>query len=247
MYKLVLIRHGESTWNLDNRFTGWTDVDLTQTGIDQAINAGRLLKAEGYDFDIAYTSVLKRATRTLWHVLDQMDRTWLPVVNSWRLNERHYGALQGLNKADIARQYGDAQVLIWRRSYDTPPPALDPSDPRCERSDVRYAKLRPEQIPLTECLKDTVARVMPFWTETLAPAIKAGQRVVVAAHGNSIRALVKYLDNISDNDIVGLNIPNGIPLVYELDEQLKPIRHYYLGDAELAAKAAAAVAAQGKA
>jgi len=247
MYKLVLIRHGESTWNLDNRFTGWTDVDLTPTGIEQAINAGRLLKAEGYDFDIAYTSVLKRATRTLWHVLDELDRTWLPVVNSWRLNERHYGALQGLNKADMARQYGDAQVLTWRRSYDTPPPALDPSDPRCERSDVRYANLKPEQIPLTECLKDTVARVMPFWTETLAPAIKAGQRVLVAAHGNSIRALVKYLDNISDNDIVGLNIPNGIPLVYELDERLRPIRHYYLGDAEAAAKAAAAVAAQGKA
>ena len=247
MYKLVLIRHGESTWNLDNRFTGWTDIDLTSTGIAQAKEAGRLLKAEGYEFDIAYTSVLKRATRTLWHVLNEMDRTWLPVVNNWRLNERHYGALQGLNKAETAKQYGDAQVLQWRRSYDTPPPALAPNDPRCERGDLRYAKLAPDQVPLTECLKDTVARVMPFWNETLAPAIKSGQRVMVAAHGNSIRALVKYLDQIADADIVGLNIPNGIPLVYELDANLKPIRHYYLGDAEAAAKAAAAVAAQGKA
>ena len=246
MYKLVLIRHGESTWNLDNRFTGWTDVDLTDTGIEQAKNAGRLLKAQGYEFDVAYTSLLKRATRTLWHVLDEMDRTWLPVVNHWRLNERHYGALQGLNKAEVAKQYGDDQVLIWRRSYDTPPPALEASDPRCERADVRYAKLQPDQIPLTECLKDTVARVLPFWDEALAPAILKGKRLVVAAHGNSIRALIKYLDNISDDDIVGLNIPNGIPLVYELDENLKPIRHYYLGDAEAAAKAAAAVAAQGK-
>ena len=247
MHKLVLIRHGESTWNLDNRFTGWTDVDLTATGIEQAKEAGRLLKAEGYEFDVAYTSVLKRATRTLWHVLDEMDRTWLPVVNSWRLNERHYGALQGLNKAEVAKQYGDAQVLQWRRSYDTPPPALAPTDPRCERSDPRYAKLPADQVPLTECLKDTVARVMPFWNEALAPAMKAGKRIVVAAHGNSIRALVKYLDQISDDDIVGLNIPNGIPLVYELDDNLRPIRHYYLGDAEAAAKAAAAVAAQGKA
>jgi 2,3-bisphosphoglycerate-dependent phosphoglycerate mutase len=247
MHKLVLIRHGESTWNLENRFTGWTDVDLTETGVEQAKNAGKLLKAAGYDFDIAYTSVLKRATRTLWHCLDELDRTWLPVVNSWRLNERHYGALQGLNKAELAKQYGDQQVLVWRRSYDTPPPALDPSDPRSERADVRYAKLKPDQIPLTECLKDTVVRVMPLWTESLAPAIKAGKRVVIAAHGNSIRALVKYLDNIPDDDIVGLNIPNGIPLVYELDENLKPIRHYYLGDAEAAAKAAAAVANQGKA
>ncbi|NMM20158.1 MAG: 2,3-diphosphoglycerate-dependent phosphoglycerate mutase [Rhodoferax sp.] len=247
MHKLVLIRHGESTWNLDNRFTGWTDVDLTPTGVEQAKNAGRLLRAEGYEFDVAYTSVLKRATRTLWHVLDEMDRTWLPVVNSWRLNERHYGALQGLNKADVAKQYGDDQVLLWRRSYDTPPPALEATDPRCERGDLRYAKLQAEQIPLTECLKDTVARVMPFWNEALAPAIKAGKNVVVAAHGNSIRALVKYLDNISDNDIVGLNIPNGIPLVYELDDNLQPIRHYYLGDAKAAADAAAAVASQGKA
>ncbi len=246
MHKLVLIRHGESTWNLDNRFTGWTDVDLTPAGIEQAKDAGRLLKAEGYEFDVAYTSVLKRATRTLWHVLDEMDRTWLPVVSSWRLNERHYGALQGLNKAETAQQYGDAQVLLWRRSYDTPPPALAPGDPRCERGDLRYARLRPEQIPLTECLKDTVARVMPFWNEVLAPALQAGQQVLVAAHGNSIRALVKYLDQIADADIVGLNIPNGIPLVYELDAALKPLRRYYLGDAEAAAKAAAAVAAQGK-
>ena len=247
MHKLVLIRHGESTWNLDNRFTGWTDVDLTATGIEQAKEAGRLLKAEGYEFDVAYTSVLKRATRTLWHVLDEMDRTWLPVVNSWRLNERHYGALQGLNKAEVAKEYGDAQVLQWRRSYDTPPPALTPGDPRCERADPRYAKLAPDQVPLTECLKDTVARVMPYWNEVLAPAIQAGQRVMVAAHGNSIRALVKYLDQIADADIVSLNIPNGIPLVYELDANLKPVRHYYLGDADAAARAAAAVAAQGKA
>ncbi|MFN3414799.1 MAG: 2,3-diphosphoglycerate-dependent phosphoglycerate mutase [Caldimonas sp.] len=247
MYKLVLIRHGESTWNLENRFTGWTDVELTPTGVEQARQAGRLLKEAGYDFDVAYTSVLKRAIWTLWHVLDQMDRTWLPVVNSWRLNERHYGALQGLNKADMARQYGDEQVLIWRRSYDTPPPALDPNDPRGQRNDIRYARLRPEEIPLTECLKDTVARVLPYWNETLAPAIRAGQRLVIAAHGNSIRALVKYLDNISDSDIVGVNIPNGIPLVYELDVDLKPIRSYYLGDAQAAAEAAAAVARQGKA
>ncbi|MFD2754442.1 2,3-diphosphoglycerate-dependent phosphoglycerate mutase [Comamonas terrae] len=247
MYKLVLIRHGESTWNLENRFTGWTDVDLTATGVEQAKQAGRLLKAEGYDFDVAYTSMLKRATRTLWHVLDEMDRTWLPVVHSWRLNERHYGGLQGLNKADMAKQYGEAQVLQWRRSYDVPPPALEASDPRSERSDVRYAKLQPEQIPLTECLKDTVARVIPFWEESMAPAIKAGKRLVVTAHGNSIRALVKYLDHISDQDIVSLNIPNGIPLVYELDADLQPIRHYYLGDAAAAASAAAAVASQGKA
>ncbi len=247
MHKLVLVRHGESTWNLENRFTGWTDVDLTPTGVEQAKNAGRLLKAEGYEFDLAYTSVLKRATRTLWHCLDEMDRTWLPVVHSWRLNERHYGALQGLNKADMAKQYGEAQVLVWRRSYDTPPPSLEATDPRCERSDLRYAKLHPDQVPLTECLKDTVARVMPFWNESVAPAIKAGKKIVIAAHGNSIRALVKYLDNIADDAIVGVNIPNGIPLVYELDDALKPIRNYYLGDAEAAAKAAAAVASQGKA
>ncbi|WP_295982360.1 2,3-diphosphoglycerate-dependent phosphoglycerate mutase [uncultured Variovorax sp.] len=246
MHKLVLIRHGESTWNLENRFTGWTDVDLTETGVEQAKQAGRLLKAEGYDFDVAYTSVLKRATRTLWHTLDELDRTWLPVVHSWRLNERHYGGLQGLNKAETAKKYGDEQVLIWRRSYTTPPPPLEADDPRSERGDVRYAKLSPEQIPLTECLKDTVARVLPFWNESMAPAIRTGRRLVVAAHGNSIRALVKYLDGISDDDIVGLNIPNGIPLVYELDDDLKPLRHYYLGDAAAAEKAAAAVASQGK-
>ncbi|MDQ0013570.1 2,3-bisphosphoglycerate-dependent phosphoglycerate mutase [Variovorax boronicumulans] len=246
MHKLVLIRHGESTWNLENRFTGWTDVDLTETGVEQAKQAGRLLKAEGYDFDVAYTSVLKRATRTLWHTLDELDRTWLPVVHSWRLNERHYGGLQGLNKAETAKKYGDEQVLVWRRSYSTPPPPLEADDPRSERSDVRYAKLSPEQIPPTECLKDTVARVLPFWNESMAPAIRTGRRLVVAAHGNSIRALVKYLDGISDDAIVGLNIPNGIPLVYELDDDLKPLRHYYLGDAAAAEKAAAAVASQGK-
>lgn len=247
MYKIVLVRHGESTWNLENRFTGWTDVDLTPTGIEQAKEAGRLLKAEGYDFDLAYTSVLKRATRTLWHCLDEMDRTWLPVVHSWRLNERHYGGLQGLNKADMAKQYGDAQVLVWRRSYDTPPPALDAQDPRCERTDRRYADLSTDQVPLTECLKDTVARVVPYWNDVMVPSIQAGKRILVAAHGNSIRALIKYLDGVSDSDIVNLNIPNGIPLVYELDANMQPLRHYYLGDAEAAAKAAAAVAAQGKA
>ena len=247
MYKLVLIRHGESTWNLENRFTGWTDVDLTDTGIAQAKNAGRLLKAEGYEFDIAYTSVLKRATRTLWHTLDEMDRTWLPVQKCWQLNERHYGALQGLNKGETAKKFGDEQVLVWRRSYDTPPPALEATDPRSERSDVRYAHVAASDVPLTECLKDTVERVVPFWNASIAPTIKAGQRVVIAAHGNSIRALVKFLDGVSDDDIVGVNIPNGIPLVYELDANLKPIRHYYLGDAEAAAKAAAAVASQGKA
>jgi 2,3-bisphosphoglycerate-dependent phosphoglycerate mutase len=247
MYKLVLIRHGESTWNLDNRFTGWTDVDLTPLGIEQAKASGRLLREGGWEFDLCYTSVLKRATRTLWHCLDEMDRTWLPVAHSWRLNERHYGALQGLNKAETARQFGEEQVLVWRRSYDIPPPALTPEDPRCERGDLRYAKLKPGEVPLTESLKDVVARVLPFWNEAMAPAITAGRQVLVAAHGNSIRALVKYLDQVSDKDIVGLNIPNGIPLVYELDAGLKPLRHYYLGDAQAAAKAAAAVANQGKA
>ncbi|MGL6112619.1 MAG: 2,3-diphosphoglycerate-dependent phosphoglycerate mutase [Rubrivivax sp.] len=247
MYKLVLIRHGESTWNLENRFTGWTDVALTETGVAQARQAGRLLREAGYEFDIAYTSVLKRAIWTLWFCLDQMDRTWLPIVNDWRLNERHYGALQGLNKGETARQYGDEQVLVWRRSYDTPPPALQPDDARSERGDPRYAALEPGQVPLTECLKDTVARVMPFWDEVLAPAIVAGKRVVVSAHGNSMRAMVKYLDQVSDADIVGLNIPNGIPLVYELDAQLKPLRSAYLGDAKAVAEAAAAVARQGRA
>ena len=247
MYKLVLIRHGESTWNLENRFTGWTDVDLTPTGVSQAMSAGKLLKAEGWDFDVCYTSVLKRAIHTLWYCLDEMDRTWLPVVKDWRLNERHYGALQGLNKADMAKQYGDEQVLIWRRSYDTPPPALEPQDPRGQRADRRYANLPQEQIPLTECLKDTVARVVPYWNDTLAPAVRSGQRILVSAHGNSIRALIKHLDGISDQDIVNLNIPNGIPLVYEFDDAMKPLRRYYLGDAEAAAAAAAAVANQGKA
>ena len=246
MHKLVLIRHGESTWNLENRFTGWTDVPLTPTGVAQARQAGQLLSAAGFEFDVAYTSVLKRAIWTLWHALDEMDRTWLPVVNDWRLNERHYGALQGLNKAETARQYGDEQVLIWRRSYDTPPPALAPGDPRCERGDLRYGALSTDQVPLTECLKDTVARVMPCWQEVLAPQILAGQRLLIAAHGNSIRALVKYLDGISDEDIVGLNIPNGIPLVYELDADLKPIRSSYLGDPEAVARAAAAVVSQGR-
>ena len=246
MHKLVLIRHGESTWNLENRFTGWTDVPLTDTGVQQARQAGRLLREGGWHFDVAYTSVLKRAVWTLWHALDEMDRTWLPVLHDWRLNERHYGALQGLNKADMAKRYGDEQVLVWRRSYDTPPPALEATDPRSERSDPRYSRLDAAQVPLTECLKDTVARVLPCWNERLAPAIKSGQRIVIAAHGNSIRALVKYLDQVGDDDIVGVNIPNGIPLVYELDADLRPLRHYYLGDPEAAAKAAAAVAAQGQ-
>ena len=247
MHKLVLIRHGESTWNLENKFTGWTDVPLTDTGVEQARQSGRLLKEAGYDFDVAYTSVLKRAVWTLWHCLDELDRTWLPVLHDWRLNERHYGALQGLNKADTAKKYGDEQVLIWRRSYDTPPPALTADDPRGQRGDIRYARLEPAQVPLTECLKDTVERVLPCWHERIAPAIRGGQRLLIAAHGNSMRAMVKYLDGISDADIVGLNIPNGIPLVYELDAGLKPIRSYYLGDAEAVARAAAAVASQGKA
>lgn len=246
MHKLVMIRHGESTWNRDNRFTGWTDVPLTAAGIAQAKEAGRLLKEAECGIDLCFTSVLKRATHTLWHCLDELDRTWVPVVHSWRLNERHYGALQGLNKAETAREYGDDQVLLWRRSYDLPPPALEQNDPRWERSDPRYADLKDSEVPLTECLKDTVERVLPLWEESLAPAIRAGKRLLVVAHGNSMRALVKYLDNISDDDIVGLNIPNGIPLVYELDAQLKPIRHYYSGDADAAKAAAEAVAAQAK-
>ncbi|MCW5639428.1 MAG: 2,3-diphosphoglycerate-dependent phosphoglycerate mutase [Rubrivivax sp.] len=246
MHQLVLVRHGESTWNLENRFTGWTDVPLTDTGVRQAQQAGVLLREAGFDFDIAYTSVLKRAVWTLWHALEQMDRCWLPVVNDWRLNERHYGALQGLNKAETARQYGDEQVLVWRRSYDTQPPPLAADDPRREHLDRRYAGLRPGQVPLTECLKDTVARVLPFWHEVLAPAVRSGRRVLVSAHGNSMRALVKYLDGIGDAEIVGLNIPNGIPLVYELDAQLRPIGSRYLGDPEAAAKAAAAVARQAR-
>ena len=246
MHQLVLVRHGESTWNLQNRFTGWTDVPLTDTGVRQAQQAGVLLREAGFDFDIAYTSVLKRAVWTLWHALEQMDRCWLPVVNDWRLNERHYGALQGLNKAETARQSGDEQVLVWRRSYDTQPPPLAADDPRREHLDRRYAGLRPGQVPLTECLKDTVARVLPFWHEVLAPAVRSGRRVLVSAHGNSMRALVKYLDGIGDAEIVGLNIPNGIPLVYELDAQLRPIGSRYLGDPEAAAKAAAAVARQAR-
>jgi 2,3-bisphosphoglycerate-dependent phosphoglycerate mutase len=239
MYKIVLIRHGESTWNLENRFTGWTDVPLTETGIEQAKAAGRLLKEQGWDFDLCYASVLKRATHTLWHCLDEMERTWLPVEHSWRLNERHYGALQGLDKAETAKKFGDEQVLLWRRSYDIPPPALEPGDPRGEAGDRRYADIPTGRMPLTECLKDTVARVLPYWQQAMGPAIKAGRRILVSAHGNSMRALVKYLDGISDEDIVALNIPNGIPLVYELDEALKPIRHYYLGDAQAIALAAA--------
>jgi 2,3-bisphosphoglycerate-dependent phosphoglycerate mutase len=247
MYKLVLIRHGESTWNKENRFTGWVDVDLTEQGIREAKQAGRLLKDAGYTFDIAYTSVLRRAIRTLWLVQDQMDLMYVPVVHSWRLNERHYGALSGLNKAETAAKFGEDQVLVWRRSYDTPPPPLDPNDPRAPYDDPRYAKVPREQVPLTECLKDTVARVLPIWNESIAPAVKAGKKVLIAAHGNSMRALVKYLDQISDTEIVGLNIPNGVPLVYELDENLKPIRHYYLGDPEAIAQAKAAMAQQGKA
>ena len=247
MYKIVFMRHGESTWNLENRFTGWVDVDLTAKGVAEAKAAGRALKEAGFTFDLTYTSVLKRAIRTLWLALDEMDAMYLPVKNDWRLNERHYGALQGLNKAETAARFGDAQVLAWRRSYDVPPPPLEPGDPRSERGDPRYARLAAADVPLTECLKDTVARVLPCWNAHLAPAILGGQRVLVAAHGNSIRALVKYLDAISDDAIVGINIPNGIPLVYELDAELKPIRSYYLGDADAAQKAAAAVAAQGKA
>lgn len=244
MHKLVLIRHGESTWNLENRFTGWTDVDLTETGVAQAKQAGALLRAGGFEFDQAFTSVLKRAIHTLWHCLDSMDRAWMPVSKHWRLNERHYGALQGLNKAETAKKYGDDQVLLWRRSYSTPPPTLEAGDSRSERSDPRYAALAQNNVPMTECLEDMVARVMPFWNDSLAPALRSGKQVLVVAHGNSIRALVKYLDGISDDAIVQLNIPNGIPLVYEMDHDLKPIRHYYLGDAQAAEHAAAAIAAQ---
>ena len=247
MYKLVLMRHGESQWNLENRFTGWTDVDLTETGREQARRAGELLKEKGFAFDLAYTSVLKRAIRTLWITLDAMDAMYLPVHNSWRLNERSYGALQGLNKAETAAKFGEEQVLIWRRAYAIAPDPIAPDDPRHPRFDARYAKIPASEIPATECLKDTVARVLPFWSESIAPAIRAGRRVLVSAHGNSLRALIKHLDNISDNDIVHLNIPTGQPLVYELDDDLRPIRHYYLGDAAEIAAAMAAVAAQGKA
>jgi 2,3-bisphosphoglycerate-dependent phosphoglycerate mutase len=247
MYKLVLLRHGESTWNKENRFTGWTDVDLSEKGIQEATNAGKRLKKDGYQFDIAYTSVLKRAIRTLWIALDELDLMWIPVEKSWRLNERHYGALQGLNKSETAQKYGEDQVKIWRRSYDIQPPSLEISDKRYPGFDERYKGLSKSELPLTECLKDTVDRFFPYWKETIAPAVKSGKKVIIAAHGNSLRALVKYLDNISDNEIVGLNIPTGIPLVYELDNQLKPVKNYYLADQEEIERAAQAVANQGKA
>lgn len=246
MHKLVLIRHGQSTWNLENRFTGWNDVDLTDQGVREAITGGKLLKEEGYTFDLAFTSVLKRAVKTLNLVLDQMDLDWIPVVKSWRLNERHYGALQGLNKAETAQKHGDEQVLIWRRSYDIPPPELTRDDDRYPGNEARYAGLSPQDLPLTECLKDTVDRFLPYWHETISPVIREGKKVIIAAHGNSLRALVKYLDDISDEDILKLNIPTGVPLVYELDEDLRPIRHYYLGDQEEIQKAMSAVANQAK-
>jgi 2,3-bisphosphoglycerate-dependent phosphoglycerate mutase len=246
MYKVVLLRHGESTWNKENKFTGWTDVDLSEKGTKEAHEAGKLLKKEGYTFDLAYTSVLKRAIRTLWIAQDEMDLMWIPVIRNWRLNERHYGALQGLNKAETAQKYGDEQVKIWRRSYSTQPPALEKTDERYPGSDPRYADLTEDELPLTECLQDTVARFVPFWENTIEPSIKEGKKVIVAAHGNSLRALVKYLDNIPEDEIVGLNIPTGIPLVYELDENLKSIKSYYLGDPEEIKKAAEAVARQGK-
>jgi 2,3-bisphosphoglycerate-dependent phosphoglycerate mutase len=247
MHKLVLLRHGQSTWNLENRFTGWTDVGLTDQGRMEAIEAAKLLREEGYVFDVAYTSVLRRAIQTLWIVLEGMQLEWIPVVNAWELNERHYGALQGLNKAETAQKYGDAQVKLWRRSYDVPPPALELTDERHPRFDPRYAGLKPDQIPATESLKITLERVLPYWHSVLAPVIQSGQRVLVAAHGNSLRAMVKYLDGISDADIPELNIPTGIPLVYELDDELKVLKHYYMGDEEAVARAAAAVANQAKA
>ncbi len=247
MMKLVLLRHGESVWNKENRFTGWTDVDLSEQGLMEAKRAGQILQAGGFTFDVAFTSVLRRAIRTLWIALDEMDQMWIPICNSWRLNERHYGALQGLNKAEMAAKFGEAQVKLWRRSYDVRPPALTVDDPRYPGNDPRYKALDPRDIPLTECLKDTVARFLPYWHETIAPAIRAGRRVLISAHGNSLRALVKYLDNISDEEIVGLNIPTGVPLVYELDADLKPVQHYYLGNPEEIRKAQEAVASQGKA
>jgi len=247
MIKLVLVRHGESTWNKENRFTGWTDVDLSEKGLEEAKKAGQLLKQEGYSFDEAYTSVLKRAIRTLWTIMDEMDLMWIPVFRSWRLNERHYGALQGLNKSEMAAKYGEEQVFIWRRSYDIPPPALTQQDERHPGFDPRYAELNPKDIPVTESLKDTVARFMPYWHEVLVPAIKTGKKLIISAHGNSLRALVKYLDDIPEKDIVGLNIPTGIPLVYELDSDLKPLSHYYLGNQAEIQKAMDAVAKQGKA
>ena len=246
MHKIVLLRHGESVWNKENRFTGWTDVDLSEKGLEEARDAGVLLKKEGFTFDLAHGSVLKRAIRTMWIVLNELDLTWIPQQLSWRLNERHYGSLQGLNKAEMATQFGAEQILVWRRSYDTPPPALERSDERYPGKDRRYASMNPADIPVTECLKDTVARFLPHWNDVIAPQVKSGKRVLVAAHGNTIRALVKYLDDVSEKDIVELNIPTGIPLVYELDEAMKPIRHYYLGDPEKAKQAAAAVAAQAR-
>jgi 2,3-bisphosphoglycerate-dependent phosphoglycerate mutase len=247
MKKVILLRHGESVWNKENRFTGWTDVDLTAKGVEEAGTAGELMREAGLVFDLAHTSVLRRAIKTLWLALERMDLMWIPVVHSWRLNERHYGALQGLNKAETAAKFGDEQVLSWRRSYEVPPPALSAEDPRYPGNDPRYRSLAPAQVPLTECLKDTVARVLPYWNQAIAPDIRAGKRVLIAAHGNSIRALVKYLDKVSNQDIVGLNIPTGVPLVYELDDVLKPLRHYYLGDAAEVERAMQAVANQGKA
>jgi 2,3-bisphosphoglycerate-dependent phosphoglycerate mutase len=244
MKTLVLLRHGESTWNQSNRFTGWVDVGLTEKGVSEAIEAGRLLREEGYVFDLAYTSVLKRAIKTLWLVLEEMDLMWIPVYRSWRLNERHYGTLQGLNKAETAEKHGIEQTQIWRRSYDVPPPALTPDDERYPGRDPRYADLSPDELPLTECLKDTVARFLPYWKDTIAPAVRSGKRAIIAAHGNSLRALVKYLDNVSDEDIVGLNIPTGIPLVYELEDDLTPIQSFYLGDPDAVRRATAAVAGQ---
>lgn len=246
MYKIVLLRHGESTWNKENRFTGWTDVDLSEKGIQEAKQAAELLKADAYTFDVAYTSVLKRAIRTLWITLDGMDLMWIPVYRHWRLNERHYGALQGLNKAETAEKYGNEQVHLWRRSYDVRPPALEPSDSRYPGHDPRYKTVSAADLPLTECLKDTVARFLPYWFETIVPAVKSGQKVLVVAHGNSLRSLVKHLDNISDEEIPELNIPTGVPLVYEMDNDLKPITHYYLGDQDAVKKAVEAVANQAK-
>ena len=247
MHKLVLIRHGESTWNQENRFTGWTDVDLNEKGLREAKAAGELLKKEGYTFDRSFVSVLKRALRTNWMILDELDELWIPIERSWRLNERHYGSLQGLNKGETAAKFGDDQVLIWRRSYDVPPPALEKSDERFPGHDRRYKNVSEADLPLTECLKDTVDRVLPYWHSEIAPAVKRGEKVLVTAHGNTLRALVKYFDNLSEEEVLALNIPTGIPLVYELDDDLKPIRHYYLGDQEAIAAAAAAVASQGKA
>ncbi|HVO39313.1 MAG TPA: 2,3-diphosphoglycerate-dependent phosphoglycerate mutase [Spirochaetia bacterium] len=247
MIKMVLLRHGESAWNKENRFTGWTDVDLSEKGLQEAHSAGKKLKAEGYTFDLAFTSVLKRAVRTLWITLDEMDLMWIPVLNSWRLNERHYGALQGLNKAETAAKFGEEQVHTWRRSYDVPPPKLEPSDPRHPGNDPRYKDLAPKDLPLTECLKDTVTRALPYWHDSIAPVLKEGKKIIIAAHGNSLRALVKMLDNISDKDIAGLDIPTGIPLIYELDDRLSPIKHYYLADEAELQKAVASVKSQGKA